>query len=507
MPAVDPNPGRTDGTSIVVTAGAGANGPDYADFAKLYLDPANAADPAKPLADQPGKVLQSPDTVTSFSDLYTWLKLQGYTGSSTDQTAAIAYFNSLPAAQQNKYPTNPTLYKWLQDQGYTGSQGGGLAYFLSQSAAVQSQFTYNAMMFAWLQVTVGYTGSQAGALATFNALSPALQGVLLRQVYFGELAASGREFNAVGGPREGSYLRGRDAIAALFPDQAADGSAITYKGDVTLFGSSGIHTDAGGSVQVLTPGGATLVGVEGTVPPATAGLITQGVGDIGVYSEGSVLLGLSRIMTTFGGNIVVWSAEGDINAGRGSKTTPVFTPPQRTYDLYGNVTLSPQAPAAGAGIATLDPIPSVPPGNVDLIAPLGTIDAGEAGIRSSGNVNLAALVIVNAANIQAQGSVMGVPVVQAPNVTTALTATNATAATQQAGLPAATNNSDAPSIVIVEFLGFGGGDGGTAPAQDDAPRNPKRDQRSYDPDSAVQYVGAGTLTDEQRQRLITAGKL
>ncbi|MGL1544395.1 filamentous hemagglutinin family protein, partial [Vibrio parahaemolyticus] len=49
----------------------------------------------------------------------------------------------------------------------------------------------------------------------------------------------------------------------------------------------------------------------------------------------------------------------------------------------------PSVPTTGAGIATLNPIPEVRPGNVDLIAPLGTIDAGEAGIRVSGNVNLA----------------------------------------------------------------------------------------------------------------------
>ena len=36
-------------------------------------------------------------------------------------------------------------------------------------------------------------------------------------------------------------------------------------------------------------------------------------------------------------------------------------------------------------------------------APLGTIDAGEAGIRVSGNINIAALHVVNAANIQVRG--------------------------------------------------------------------------------------------------------
>ncbi|MGY3610386.1 MULTISPECIES: filamentous haemagglutinin family protein [unclassified Bradyrhizobium] len=58
------------------------------------------------------------------------------------------------------------------------------------------------------------------------------------------------------------------------------------------------------------------------------------------------------------------------------------------------MTLSPNVPSSGAGITALKAIPEAPPGDIDLIAPLGIIDAGEAGIRVSGNVNL-----INAANI------------------------------------------------------------------------------------------------------------
>ena len=65
-------------------------------------------------------------------------------------------------------------------------------------------------------------------------------------------------------------------------------------------------------------------------------------------------------MTTFGGDIFAWSEEGDINAGRGAKSTIVYTPARRIYDAYGNVRLAPQVPSSGAGIATLNPIPEVP---------------------------------------------------------------------------------------------------------------------------------------------------
>ncbi|RZI38915.1 hypothetical protein EGT07_31700, partial [Herbaspirillum sp. HC18] len=142
----------------------------------------------------------------------------------------------------------------------------------------------------------------------------------------------------------------------------------------------GIRSIGGGDIAVLTPGGRQLIGVEGVTPPATSGFITQGAGDIDLYARDSILLGLSRVMTTYGGAIMAWSAQGDINAGRGSKPTQIYTPPKLLYDPYGNVTLSPQAPSTGAGIATLNPIPEVKAGDIDLIAPLGTIDAGEAGI-------------------------------------------------------------------------------------------------------------------------------
>ncbi|KAA0942635.1 filamentous hemagglutinin N-terminal domain-containing protein [Pseudomonas sp. ANT_H14] len=359
--------------------------------------------------------------------------------------------------------------------------------------------TYENELVTWLAERFGFEGDSEQARAYYTALSAEQQRVFAREVYFTELKAAGREYNQDGGARQGSYVRGRAAIAALFPDKDVAGNTITYKGDITLFGGSGVHTNFGGSIQMLTPGGGQTFGIEGAAPPASAGVITQGAGDIQLYSMGSILLGQSRIMTTFGGSIMGWSAAGDINAGRGSKTTVVYTPPKRVYDGWGNVTLSPSVPSTGAGIATLNPIPEVPAGDIDLIAPLGTVDAGEAGIRVSGNINIAALRVVNAANIQTQGKSSGVPVSAAVNTGAMSSASAAGAAASQAAEDAARNQQaaargDRASIVTVEVLGFG-----TEPVprgQEDARRAPV-----YNPDSPVQVLGAGPLSEQARARL------
>jgi filamentous hemagglutinin family protein len=324
------------------------------------------------------------------------------------------------------------------------------------STIIQSD---DATLYAWLQTNAGYTGPQAGAYAFFQTLPAAQQDVFLRALYFDLLNNSGLEFNNPDSPHYKSYILGQDAIASLFPANVTTGNTAPDTGDITLFGPSGVQTLFGGTIEALTPGGNTIVGVEGTTPPSTAGFITQGSGDIDIYAQDSVLLGESRVITTFGGNIVVWSALGNINAGRGSKTTIDYTPVQRLYDNYGNVFLSPTVPSSGAGIATLAPIPGVPPGNINLIAPVGTVDAGEAGIRGSGNLNIAALHVLNAANINVQGATTGVPTAVAPDVGGLTSAGNAAGAAAQAAENAAPKQQAAPlpSIWIVEILGYGGG--------------------------------------------------
>jgi hypothetical protein len=358
---------------------------------------------------------------------------------------------------------------------------------------------YDKELKQWLQQRFGLAADGAGALAVFDALPKEQQRIFLRQVYYAELREGGREYTNAEGPRFGSYLRGREAIATLMPDKDANGATINRTGDVVMYGGSGVRTEAGGNIELMAPGGQIVVGVQGVVPPASAGLVTQGQGDIRLFSQDSVLLGLSRVMTTFGGDILAWSEQGDINAGRGSQTTLLYTPPRRVYDTWGNVILSPQAPASGAGIATLNPIAEVAPGDVDLIAPLGTIDAGEAGIRVSGNINLAALQVLNAANIQVQGDSKGLPVLASVNVNALASASAAANSASQAAQDVMRKSQDdarrnQPSVISVQILGFG-----SASSSIDPPtRGNTAAATGYDVNSAFQFPQARADAGKQQ---------
>ena len=373
--------------------------------------------------------------------------------------------------------------------------------------------TYECELADWLRAFQGYDGPADQARAYFDALPPEQQRIFLRQVYYAELTQGGREYNDAAGPRPGSYVRGRQAIASLFPEADAQGRPIRYQGDITLFGGSGIQTLFGGPIHLLAPGGKMIFGVEGMAPPSTAGVVTQGAGDIQMYAKGSILLGQSRVMTTFGGHIMGWSAEGDINSGRGAKSTVVYTPQRRLYDAVGNVSLSPTVPSTGAGISTLNPIPEVPKGDVDLVAPLGTVDPGEAGIRVSGNINIAALHVVNAANIQVQGESKGIPATATVN-TGALTSASsaASSATQSAQdmtrQQQASARQNLPSIISVQILGYGNEPASGATGEGAAPAGqpPRRDGSAsgYDPRSVFQMLGNGDIPEAQRARLTDA---
>jgi hypothetical protein len=320
--------------------------------------------------------------------------------------------------------------------------------------------------------------SAADALTYLESLPPELQATYILPAYFNELKMSGRDHNNKAAPDFGSYRRGFAALDLLFP-------AASYSGNVDLSGAfivgtfinGQIATVRGGNIQLLVPGGPITVGQPNGTSSLNSGLTTVRGGSISTYSAGSVEVNQSRLATLGGGAILIWAGNTDpakvpnppfnqianIDAGKGSKTELVAPPQSFLIDnATADIGLDPAAVATGNGIATLPAVKGAPPSDIDLIAPDGTVNASDAGIRSSGNFSVAALHVITNGNITVAGTSVGVPTVAAPNIGGLTAASNAAGSTTSAADQIANQTANqaqqqqVPSLITVEVLGYGG---------------------------------------------------
>lgn len=314
--------------------------------------------------------------------------------------------------------------------------------------------------------------TDAAAWSIFQSLPKDLQHVFADQVFFAELKAVGKAQTGT----SGQYQRGYEAINTMFPadfgytqnalNGGANGASVQkHTGDLDMLHAS-LQTRLGGDISIFGPGGNIRVGSLALEPnnvlkPNDLGILTLGGGAINTFTDASVLVNSSRIMTQQGGDILMWSSNGDLDAGRGAQTTLSFPPLQVVFnsDDYQSVDLG--GLVSGAGIAVLQSSKIAKTSNAYLLAPRGTVDAGDAGIRVSGDIVIGAVQVLNSGAISYGGSAKGIPTVTAPNFGALTSASNtAGAATKSAEQPTASGSSDRASVFIVEVVGYGGGDSG-----------------------------------------------
>lgn len=267
-------------------------------------------------------------------------------------------------------------------------------------------------------------------------------------------------------------------------------SAVTTTQDASAVAKGSIYSDrtsiqtyGGSDIDLWAPNGDIYAGLTDRPPNIkTWGMVTNAGGSIRSVLSGSFVINQGLVLTARGGDVMLYSSQGDIDAGKGAKTeqspvTRVKSPVTETIDgatVTTGYSLELPPNPVGKGIQTLTsdpdglgPLPEPTAGNIYLFAPAGTIDAGEAGIKSGGNILINAQRVLNASNISAGGSSAGVPVAAsgslAASVASSGSNTNtskssedaANAAAAAAKAAAAAEGMQKPSILTVEVVGFG----------------------------------------------------
>lgn len=297
--------------------------------------------------------------------------------------------------------------------------------------------------------TQGLTGDQA--LQAFEQLSPEHRLLFANQVLKRELTVAGTNATQQKGAdaKLDAYQSGFNALATVFP-----GSQDTSN---VLMGASSIKTQQGSDINVFTPHGGMnvgrLTGQSDSEAAAKLGIVTTSGGDITGVVRDSIEVNQSRIFVVEKGDMLLWASFGNIDAGKGSKTvTGAPAPVFRIVD--GRLEVDTTGSFSGSGIAALDS-----QSRLNLFAPRGEINAGEAGIRAGGNITIDAPTIVGANDIQIAG---GGNLVPPPTVGNAATSVGSLGQSATAAGPSQSESSRGASTpkrrLLLDFLGFGSDD-------------------------------------------------
>jgi hypothetical protein len=312
------------------------------------------------------------------------------------------------------------------------------------------------------QSILNFSALKGGTPTTEFAAVTALKGLFVELARIGESALESVD-----------YSEGYALVNKIFGSAASTGDLFTRARD--------IRTANGGAVTIATPGGGVTMASDIFGNPLTPpGIVTEYGGAVSILTDGDVNIGQARIFTLRGGDLTIWSSSGDIAAGNAPKTV-VTAPPTRVLidATSADIQTDLGGLATGGGIGVLAAVEGVEPGAVNLIAPEGTVDAGDAGIRATGDIKIAAAAVVNADNISAGGTTAGAPSspsVAAPNIGGLTSGASSSAASSSAASQVSQQSGsqdkpaeEAPSLISVEVLGYGGGDTSSEEEEEETP--------------------------------------
>lgn len=248
-----------------------------------------------------------------------------------------------------------------------------------------------------------------------------------------------------------------------------------------------------------TPTGASYTVPVLDIPIGYEGVLTLRGGSIRGFTDGDFRLNQSRLFTQQSGDIALWSSNGDLNAGQGPKNAANVPPIVVRVTPNGFAEVDSAGAVTGAGIAGFTGISRLnaqtgryelvdafndsdvvaaqeqlavltsgstvivngktyrkDAPTITLIAPVGTVDAGDAGVRAGGDIFVAAARVANADNFKVGGASIGIPSVggvSAP-ATPASAASALTANMFRATNPNGAN--DQRVRILVDVLGYYG---------------------------------------------------
>ncbi|BCO30050.1 hypothetical protein TspCOW1_01530 [Thiohalobacter sp. COW1] len=286
-------------------------------------------------------------------------------------------------------------------------------------------------------------------VAAFRGLARREQRQFLSDILFTELRESG-VYAQTSGTED--FSRGFAAIDTLFPQQDPDGGISMLL--------SQVQTLDGGGIDMLVPGGSINAGAasDSLIDKGASelGIVAARTGDVNIFVDRDLLVNSTRVFA-LQGDLLVWSSNGSIDAGKGAKTVASIPAPITRIGPSGETVIEFPPAVEGSGLQGV---------NAFLFAPRGAINAGDAGIRTSGNLTLAATEVIGADNIDVGGVSVGVPVASSgvgasfagvSNVasSTSKLAEDSTASIGGSGDDGQAGEQSAAGILSVKVVGFG----------------------------------------------------